>query len=372
MRLAYVANIRLPTDRAHGIQIMKTCEALAKYGISVELIIPNRRNEIKEDPFSYYEIEKNFVIKKLSCFDFIRHEKLGFLIRYVTFSLTSIKYCLKGDFDSIYSRDELPLWFLSFFEKKFFWEAHNGKWNFLVSCLVKSCSGIVVISNGIKNFLVGKGVDSSKIFVSPDAVELGRFDIEISKDKAREKLGLPKDKKIIMYTGHLYEWKGADVLARSGELFGGDYFFVFVGGTLGHVEDFRNKYLRVNNLIVLGQKPHRDIPTYLKAADVLVIPNSGKEVVSRLYTSPMKLFEYMASGRPIVASNLSSIREVLNESNAVFFEPDDSRGLSVAIKNVLENAKLSDQISRQALIDVAQYSWDNRAKNITSFINDKR
>ncbi|HRY62339.1 MAG TPA: hypothetical protein P5056_01035 [Candidatus Paceibacterota bacterium] len=62
MKISYLANIRIPTDRAHGIQIMKTCEALSSQGVVVELVVPSRKNSIKEDPFSYYQVKENFKI----------------------------------------------------------------------------------------------------------------------------------------------------------------------------------------------------------------------------------------------------------------------------------------------------------------------
>jgi glycosyltransferase involved in cell wall biosynthesis len=110
------------------------------------------------------------------------------------------------------------------------------------------------------------------------------------------------------------------------------------------------------------------MPIFQKSADILVIPNSGKEDISRLYTSPMKLFEYMASGVPVVASDLPSIREILSENNSVLFIPDDANSLADAIKKILGNPALADKISKQALSDVQKYTWNNRAKEIISFI----
>ncbi|MEI6296927.1 MAG: glycosyltransferase family 4 protein [bacterium] len=371
MKLFYIANARIPTEKAHGIQIMKTCEALSKQGIEVELIVPNRDNNINEDPFYYYKIERNFNIKKIYSPDLVRFGKAGVLFQYLFFSWVSLFYCLKGKVDFFYSRDELPIWFLSLFGKKVFWESHNGKWNFLVSSIVKRASGTVTISQGIKNFFINKGIKEDKIFVSPDAVDL-KDHVGTTKDEARKKVGLPSDKKIILYTGHLYGWKGVNTLAESAKSFDEMNLFVFVGGTEGDVNSFKQKYSDTKNILVLGQKPHSDIPLYLSSADVLVLPNSGKEDISRLYTSPMKLFEYMASGRPIIASNLPSIREILNEDNAVFFESDNPGDLSRSIKKVLGDKELGDRISKQSLLDVKKYTWENRAKNIINFINAKR
>ena len=369
MKLIYLANIRLPTERAHGIQIMKTCESLSNAGSRVVLVVPTRNNNTNNDPFSFYDIKNNFSIKRLPCPDLVRFGKPGVFIQYIYFSLLSLFYSLRSDADVFYSRDELPIWFLSFFNKKVFWESHTGKWNFLVSSITKRCFGVITISNGIKDFLKDKGIKSEKIFVSPDAVDINKFSLNISAEEAKEKTGLPKDKKIIMYTGHLYGWKGVDTLGQALKNFDDKYLFVFVGGTSKHIEDFKRRYDEFGNLIMVGQVSHEKIPLYLKSADVLVIPNTGREDISRLYTSPMKLFEYMASGVPIVASDLPSIREILDEGSAVFFEPDDSESLTGAIKKVFANSSLSCKLPTKAKDDSKKYSWENRASGIINFIS---
>ena len=115
---------------------------------------------------------------------------------------------------------------------------------------------------------------------------------------------------------------------------------------------------------MVGHRPHGEIPYWLKAADVLVLPNSGKEDISKYWTSPLKMFEYMASGRPIVASDLPSIREVLNGENAILVEPDNPEKLAGGIKAILQNNQLSDRISIKAVLDVQEYSWTKRVQKI--------
>ena len=122
--------------------------------------------------------------------------------------------------------------------------------------------------------------------------------------------------------------------------------------------------------MILGYKPYSEIPYYLKAADILLLPNSGKTEISKSWTSPMKMFEYMASKRPIIASNLPSIREILNEDNAILINPDDSKDLSKRINMALKNQSFSDKISIQAYQDVQKYSWFKRSKKIINFLNN--
>ena len=102
-----------------------------------------------------------------------------------------------------------------------------------------------------------------------------------------------------------------------------------------------------------------------------MLPNSGKEKISSHYTSPLKLFEYMASGVPILASDLPSIREILNNDNAIFFNPDNSTDLTRKIERCINDNDFLDEISRESLQDVRQYSWILRARKIIDFFNKK-
>jgi glycosyltransferase involved in cell wall biosynthesis len=385
MKILYIANVRLPTEKAHGIQIMNMCEAFGRQGADVNLIIPWRFNRIKDDPFEYYGAEKNFKITKIPSIDSVKLGKIGFWIQSFSFAKIVLLYLFfsaiggsafgRKKADIIYSRDELPLFILSFFKKNLFWEIHNSVFNFAVKIILKKCKGIVAISRGLKDFYVEKGIRTDKFLIAPDGVDVEKFKIQISKFKAREKLNLPPDKKIILYTGHLYEWKGAATLleaAREFQIPNSEFqniIFIFVGGTKKDEENFRQRAVGLNNVIIVGHRPHREIPYWLKAADVLILPNSAKEKISGLYTSPLKLFEYMASGVPIVASDLPSIREVLtHEENAILITPDSPERLAEEIKNVLQNHDFTDKISKQAYSDVEKYTWEKRAEKILTFI----
>ncbi|PIT95636.1 hypothetical protein COT96_00125, partial [Candidatus Falkowbacteria bacterium CG10_big_fil_rev_8_21_14_0_10_38_22] len=323
MKLIYIANARIPTEKAHGIQIMQMCESFALCDanirthsndtnkIEVELVVPWRFNSIKQDSFEYYGIERSFKITKIPSLDLVKFGKIGFLIQSLSFAKLAALFTLFKKADIIYSRDELPLFYLNFFGKRnLFWESHTAKKNFIVKRIFKKCKGIITITQGLKDFYVKEyGIDSNKILGVPDGVDINEFDINISKEEAREKLNLPQDKKIVMYTGHLYDWKGAGVLLETAKQFpisnfqfSKDILFVFVGGTDNDIKNYELRFKNYENIRFEGRKPHGEIPIWLKAADVLVLPNTAKEKISKYYTSPLKLFEYMAAQKPIVAS----------------------------------------------------------------------
>ncbi len=89
MRILYIANIRLPTEKAHGVQIAKMCEAFVLQGVEVELVVPTRRTHITENPFAYYGVKKVFSIKRIFTFDWVAYGRFGFLVQTASFALSA-------------------------------------------------------------------------------------------------------------------------------------------------------------------------------------------------------------------------------------------------------------------------------------------
>ncbi len=371
MKLIYLANSRIPTEKAHGIQIMKTCEAFADQGAEVVLLTPRRFNSVKDDPFVYYGVKRNFTIKKLPTLDLIFADKLlgrfPFWLATTTFLLAAKIYLAGKEYDALYSREQRA----GRFFRNYHLEIHRlpAKIKSGHKKIWRQAKTLVTINNYLKEKLIDEGVKADKILVAPDGVDLAKFDIALTKQEARARLELPEDKKIVLYAGHLYAWKGADILAQAARELGQDILTVFVGGLEEDVKKFQEKYGDEENILILGKKPHSQIPLYLKAADVLVLPNSAQEEISKFYTSPMKLFEYMAADRPIVASDLPSIREILNEENAVLVVADKSAELAETIKIALRNETAMVEVANQALEDIKKYDWAKRARKIIDFLH---
>lgn len=385
MKLIYLANDRLPTEKAYGINIVKTCEALGGQGTDVTILAPKGKNRAGEALFSYYGIPKNFEVVYIPIFDAVsRGWRLGFFINQFSFAFSVLFSSLPGNRKEtiILARDEFSSLFLKLRRYRVFYDMHGFPeyrrwyWKFAM----QKMAGIIV-TNIWKAEQLRKlfNVPSEKILIAPNGFDPAHFQIKDDTMTLRKELDLPQDRPIVMYTGHLYGWKGAGVLlktARSYQLPVTSYnpLFVFVGGTPWDIERFREEAKGLNNVLIVGHKPHDQIPRYLKAADVLVLPNSAKEGTARMIkfskfdTSPIKMFEYMASGVPIIASDLPSLKEILNERNSVLVEPDNPEALKEGIQKVLGDKNLAKSISEKALEDVQGYTWEKRAERIIDFI----
>ena len=371
MRLIYLANIRFPTEKAHGYQIAKMCEAFAELGLGVELVIPTRRNFLSsEDPFFYYGLKRNFKLVRINCIDFfdLMGDLAGYWLQSLIFLFKLIFYKVDKE-DIIYTRNPEIAWLFGLRNNKVVYEAHTWPTSkiILYKYFLRRTRHIITITEGVKDLFQKNNFNQSKILNAPDGVDLKQFDISVNKQEAREKLNLPLNKKIIVYTGHLYGWKGADVLVEAATMFSKDILVYLIGGTHQEISVFKEKYTAAN-LNIVGFRPHSEIPIWLKTADVLVLPNKRGEKISEIYTSPLKLFEYMASGRPIIASDLPALREILNEKNALLIAPGDSRALIDGINKLLNNEEFGLKLSDSAHLDVQKYSWIKRAEQILHFI----
>lgn len=370
--LIYIANARMPTEKAHGYQIAKTCEAFADHGLGVTLVVPKRRNPIKEDIFSYFRIKNNFHIKYLSVADTIFLGPLGFWLENLTFAI-AVKFFLfskrKTDF-LVFTRDILSGFIASFFTQKVIFEMHDFPRSYLFfwKSALKRMAGIVS-TNQWKAERVNQifSIDKSKILAAPNGFDPESFPVNFQKNELRKKFNLPLGKTIVLYTGHLYGWKGAEIMARAAYL-APEIIFVFVGGTASDLSLFRKKFGNQNNILIVGHKPAGDIPFYLLASDILLLPNSAKTEESTHGTSPIKLFSYMASERPIIASDLPSVREIVSDAEALLVHPDDPMAIRDGILKILDNPDLSENLAAKAKIKSAEFTWEKRADKIFNWI----
>jgi glycosyltransferase involved in cell wall biosynthesis len=236
----------------------------------------------------------------------------------------------------------------------------------------KNFVGFITISSSLVKNYINCGLDPEKALVAHSGVDFNNFLPHRSKVDARRQLALPEDRKIIVYSGHLYEYKGIPTLLETARMLP-QHLFVLVGGweeDVSKVEQERNR-LGLRNVKLMGHVPQTELASYLYAADVLLLPTSRSWELSE-GTSPLKLFEYMVSKRPIVASALPNIMTVLRDkANAILAEPDEPAAFANAIASLLNNSSLANAIAECAYQEVKEFTWERRAERIIQFAQER-
>jgi len=375
-KLFFIFHGRLPDEKAASLFAVKSCEAFASKGIETILLVPRRVGSVKENPYKHYRIKNNFRIVYLPVIDVFSYpiiKGIAFYFSFLTFTFSCVIYLFfKASLkDIIYSNETLPILVATYFFNNTVYELHNFPENkkYLYDSIFKRVKHLLITNKWKADELKKQPrFNTEKIILERNAVDLNEFNITSSQKEARTKLKLPGEIQIVLYTGHLYTWKGVDTLMRTAVFLGNNIHIYAVGGTDSYIEAYKKEYDNVKNIHIVGHRNHSDIPYWQKAADVLVLPNTAKENISKYYTSPMKLFEYMASGRPIIASDIPSISEILDSSNAVLVQADDEKALSVEIKRVLNNPTLAGNLASKAKKNIWEYTWRKRAGRILKII----
>ncbi len=378
MKIFYLANIRLPTEKAHGIQIMNMCAAFAVCGVEVVLIVPRRKNSIKDNPFHFYTIKPSFTIIYLPCLDLIPFEKwLGraaFYIQSLSFLMVCRVYALFKNYDYIYTRD---LWVTSLFTSVIL-ELHtiSGRIKKMLSLWKKHLSKCIVLTQAMARDLEHIGFLPSQIKVAPDGVDLPRFQVGETKTGAREKVGLPNDKILLGYVGMLRTMgveKGLSILVQALVGLSEQVCLVVVGGHNDDIFAYQTLACSLgveDRVFFVGQVPHAMIPVYLRSFDMVAAPFPPTEHYMH-YMSPLKLFEYMASGKPIIASDLPSMREVLNEEGAFWVKEHNADVWREKIAYVLLHTAEAEQKAVISYEGVKKLQWQDRAERIIDFLQKR-
>lgn len=370
LRVIYVGSPELFSRGASAIHVMKMCQAMARLGATVELILPSYK--IGMNIFEYYDVEPVFTIKTFpSTNTFARHILHGALSAYYTSKN-------KKNFDFILTRNI----FYTYLSTKFFkiptiYDAHHPLVNNAAKFLFKSFKDSRYLirfstnTKGLGEIYKKEGLPIDKLVVAHNGVDLESFRKNMSKEEARKNLGLPIKKKIVCYSGNIYSGRGIELLIDVATRLK-DVLFIVAGG----LEDDIRRCSEIaiakgaENFKLIGFVPHKEVPLYVYSADVLVIPYTSLMTIkggtrASEFTSPIKLFEYMASRRPIVATSLPTIAEILvNDRNSVLVEPNSVDLLFKGIKRVLEDRELAKNISIQAAKDVKKYTWEQRVEKI--------
>src|SRR3989344_3891821 len=181
MKITYFANIRLPTERAHGLQIMKMCEALAAASAAVELCLPERRNHIESDPFVYYQVRSNFRLCRLPAFDFRLWTAAGrakFWLQEFSFIIQALVHLWRQPPDAVYSRDLVLGYVCSWIHPNVCFEDHepprSHRW--LYRYFLRRLPKKVIVPEQLAELYRQFKVPEASFRVLPNGVDLAELD----------------------------------------------------------------------------------------------------------------------------------------------------------------------------------------------------
>jgi glycosyltransferase involved in cell wall biosynthesis len=370
-RLLYISQGNIPSKWAHTVQTMKMAQAFAKLVPHFELLTQGSlqtlfRNDVS-DIFEWYGIRQQFCIKRLPLYIklpstaaerdyFPRFIRVA--VAYAKLHRSAIVYTREFHVAYLATRFGIP----TILERHGFSE--HSRFHFMEKIIGNPrLLGIVTISNIIKESYVKEGVPANKILVWPDAVDLDLYKAPTDQHEVRMRLGIAPQDFLAVYVGHLYPHKGVQYIIEAARLLP-EYQFVIVGGWPKDIARYSSQADGLRNVRFVGYVPNVHVPAYLATANVLLLPNSAQHREAQ-YTSPLKLFEYMAARRPIIASDIPAFNGILKHGiNAYLITPDSSKVLAEALRVIEADKAMASRMTEIAWNDVQAYTWEKRALEI--------
>lgn len=386
-RLVYLSNNRLPTEKAHGLQIVQMCEALADAGYAVTLVAPRRFNtrEMRavRSLWDHYGVRRAFAFTRLPCLDlfplFPRYA-VAFLVQTFTYLLAILAWLPFQRADLLYTRDLFIGAALALLRPRTpliyeVHQVHHSRLGRRLQGVLARRAHVVAITEGLAAHLRELGAE--RVLVAHDGIRAARFDGLPARAVAKKALGIAPEAFVVGYAGRLHTMdmsKGLDTLieaiARATEA-GAAVHLLLVGGPETGVHAVRQQWaalgLPVDRLHPAGQVPPDEVPCHLAAMDVGAMPLPWTEHFA-YHASALKLFEYMAAGCAVLASNLPSTAEVVRDGwSALLPPPGDAPAFAEAIVRLWQDPALCARLGAQAQQDAASYTWGARAARIRAF-----
>jgi len=374
MKILYISDSTIPSFSANSIHVMKMCQAFSKNALEVTLIGKRTRVQLVEihDIYSFYGVNNIFKIKLFPFKAFPFSGRIyNLLIPFFAF--------IKSDF--VYTRAIYPAFWYTLFNKKIAFEIHEpydtkSIWlKILFQFIVKrgKVKKWIVISAPLKKYLINHfAIPESNILIAHDGA-----------DQIRQKLKDHnlKNKKIkIGYVGSLLKGKGMELIFELIKILP-DIEFHVVGGQDAQINFWKQKLeMNQSNIQFYGFQAPKKAVEFMFGFDILIAPYLNEIYVKNkdnsnniaTWMSPLKLFEYMAVGKPIITSKLPVIEEFLEDKKtAILCNPEKISEWVEAIQFIKSNPDFAYKMGQRAKEEFEKnYSWDKRAENILTFLKN--
>ncbi len=381
MRAFYISPSVIPSRAANSIHVVNMCEAFTQHDCDVTLFIRSMnkdKDECKHILTNFYGVDNN----RINVNPYVSNVSKGaeLIIAFKAFS-TFLKEKIKGDEpDCIVSRNLYAAILIGLlFRKKLVYETHapeKGLRKVFQKYVIQSNQiRTVVISQALKNIISEMyDLSDSNIEVLHDAARAGQVSIDENERKVlqenflSEKVELSKYEKVVGYFGHLYPGRGIDVIEGLAVI-NKNFAFIVYGGNDEEITHFKKNNSN-SNLFFMGHISPERVRAAMSMMDVLLMPYQRsvsvgvKGVDTAQWMSPMKMFEYMSTGVPIISSDLPVLREVLiHGENALLAKADSVAEWSSALQQIYVSKDLEKKLGKNAFKDYQdEYTWKGRVE----------
>ena len=367
MDILYISASWVPSENANSVHVAKMCQAFQKGGHDIKLFCSSKTSKNMSEIANKYDLETTFDIR------FLFRPKLKALwnLIYTSSILLETRKIIKPDL--IYGRYALGLLAISYIYPNVpvVYEAHSLPHKKTQTWVENILFGrpnfkfLVTITKALKDDYLNKFPEKVKnVLVAHDGADI--------KNDNKNKSCAKTNSYNLCYLGKLTEGKGMDIVSKLSYLCP-EYKLHIFGGNEQDIKYWKQR--TSNTAIFHGHVNHTDLNQKLIDMDIMLAPLQRVNIIDANYdigkwTSPLKIFEYMSFEKPIIASDLSVLKEVLKDKhNCLLANPDSPKDWAKKVDKITQNPQLASSLAKQAFKDLeSHYTWDKRTEKITNYL----
>ncbi|MBF7081429.1 glycosyltransferase [Desulfallas sp. Bu1-1] len=375
--VGHIAGVLNHLDEFTGKPVFLTTDIIptVRKDIETHIVLPDNSGwDFKELPGFFYNQTLETAARKL-----LGNKKISFIYqRYSVNNYAGVKLAQFYNVPFVLEYNGSEIWINRHWGKPLKHESLSELIEFLN---LKAADVVVVVSQPMKDELVARGIDADKILVNPNGVDPERYSPGVDGSAVRRRYNLA-GQTVIGFIGTFGRWHGAEVLAeafgrllREFPVYRRQVRLLMIGDgpAMPRVIDIVKKFNITDACILTGLIPQEEGPAHLAACDILASPHVPNPDGTPFFGSPTKLFEYMAMGKGIVASDLEQIGEVLKHNHTAWLvKPGDVESLMLGLKTLLDDKQLGDRLGRNARHEVMnRYTWSEHTRRIINWLNKR-
>ncbi len=380
-RIAYIHPGRFPSNAAHTIQVMRMCEGFQQSGVRIALI--GRRSVTercagdaeRDVVFNHYGIKSRFNAHFLDCRAYEKWPAPFRNFGLMWFAYKAMRHADARAAHAIYTRDPHTALLAAITGKAFILEEHAPPLSRLDRCLrqyvyrSRSLLGVVCISKALYRIIADLALfrpSQPRVCVEHDAAVMPSAASLAALPHGRRSSNPPT----VGYIGGILPGRGIELIMEVARKSQGMRFRI-IGGSRDEIAPYRKT--EATNLEWAGRRSPGEVAQEFSRMDVLLMPYQQDTLTrgglcSAKWMSPLKLFEYMSSGVPVVASDLPVLREILIDGyNALLVPPADVDAWSAAVARLAASPELAARLAAQAQRDICtKHNWTDRARRVVT------
>ncbi len=221
---------------------------------------------------------------------------------------------------------------------------------------MKRADKVLSINEGLRQYTIRMGTDPKKTKVIRAGIDTNRYNPKISGEKIRKRYGIKKQETLLFFMGWLYHFSGLkEVAVELSKIKRDDIKLLIVGDgdSYDDLKEIISKNHLEDKIILAGKQPYESIPEYLAAADICLLPAYNNDIMRDIV--PIKMYEYMAMGNPVIATRLPGIEKEFGEDNGIIFIDDSNEAISRSLDLIQNNLLMQE--GKRAFEFVQKNSW---------------